>query len=93
MSADRAEAATRPGRALRITSSILTNGLSAWGWGSHRVGGGRATGAVVVVLMLLDERLHAESVALLMAVTANRALAAAGFDEDVGQQNARVDLH
>lgn len=52
-----------------------------------------AAGAIVVVLVMLDERLHSDGVTLPMAVTHDRALPAAGLDEHVGEQHAGIDLH
>src|SRR5262245_579164 len=89
----RTGAAATARRALKVKSSILVFTLSAGEVGSDR--GARRTpgGAVVGILVLLNQRLHPNGVAFRMPVTADRAGAAARLDQHVGQQRAGINLH
>ena len=53
---------------------------------------GRRCAAVVVRLVALDERLHPHGIPLPVSVAADGVLAPGRFDQDIGEQQARLDL-
>src|ERR1044072_6664059 len=72
---------SRARRAANVTSS--TDGLSLRsGWC-----------AVDLRLVLLDEVLHADRIGLAVAVTGHRRGAAAGLDDDVGEEQVGINAH
>src|SRR5437867_3854010 len=90
-SAGRAVATAPARRALKVRSSIYSQRLSAdWALADS---GAAARAAVVVALIPLDQGLHADGVALAVAVTDNRVGPAAGFNQHVRQHHPGVDLH
>src|SRR5262245_2974690 len=76
-------------RALKVKSSISALTLSVRDAGYVRRGGL----AVVVGLIALDQPLHLHSIALPMPMAGNGMRAAARFDDDAGEEQARVDFH
>src|SRR4051812_19872810 len=91
-SAVRTDVAALARRALKVKSSILAFTLSAW-WDASDRGRGRAAGvAIVLILVLFDESLHADRIPLAVPVAADRTGAAARLDQHIRQEHAGVDL-
>src|SRR5688500_8709531 len=80
-------------RAAKVTSSTGHLGLSAVAKGFGATSTPAGGPAVILRLVLLDQLLQAQRIALAMAVTAHGRLPAARFDEHVREQQVGVDLH
>src|SRR5262245_27290853 len=97
-STDRAAGGAAPRRALKVRSSIYPVSLSAdrarlnRGAGAPGPPGGTGSAAVVLGLVSLDQVLDPDRVRLVMSVADDGVRPAAGFNQDVGQHHARVDI-